>query len=166
MRRDLIGLGFAVAALSVAGEPALAGPPAAPVAGPALRPAPGSHPVARHPGFRRGRFAGAPVGLVGGVAASEAPPPAVAAEPLLTLPRPAELVPSAWGYGTYGIPTVAGIASPPRAEPVVYVIDGVGSRGPAELGRRRNGSWQAAEKGPALRRSEPARVVGIAVPRR
>jgi len=44
--------------------------------------------------------------------------------PLTRFPRPSELVPSAWGYGTYGIPTVAGIRSASVGTPTVYVIDG------------------------------------------
>lgn len=39
------------------------------------------------------------------------------------LPRPTELVPSAWGYGTYGIPTATGIRPAPVGTPTLYVID-------------------------------------------
>ncbi|AWB20667.1 hypothetical protein DA075_06805 [Methylobacterium currus] len=50
--------------------------------------------------------------------------PGLVAEPYVTLPRPSELVPSAWGEGTYGIPTVSGIPPQPKADPVLYVING------------------------------------------
>lgn len=39
------------------------------------------------------------------------------------LPRPTELVPSAWGYGTYGIPTATGIRPAPVGTPTIYLID-------------------------------------------
>ncbi|WP_053080546.1 hypothetical protein [Methylobacterium variabile] len=65
-------------------------------------------------------FAG-PLGVYGAGGALE---PGLVAEPYFKLPRPSELVPSAWGEGTYGIPTVAGIPPQPRAEPVLYVING------------------------------------------
>ncbi|MFE1601989.1 hypothetical protein [Methylobacterium sp. ID0610] len=187
MWRDLIGLGLAVAALSAA-SPAAADPaPGLRPAGGALRPAGGAlrpphtlRHAARPPGsgFRHGRFGGVPAGFAGGVVASEAAPPVVAEGPLLTLPQPSELVPSAWGYGTYGIPTVAGIASPPRAEPVVYVIEGGSPRapatartasiGPAVYGRTRGGAWEkrAQPARPPASRSGAARVVEVAVPRR
>ncbi|TNC12324.1 hypothetical protein FF100_15950 [Methylobacterium terricola] len=63
----------------------------------------------------------APLGLYGGAGALE---PGLVAEPYFKLPRPSELVPSAWGEGTYGIPTVAGIPPQPKADPVLYVING------------------------------------------
>ncbi|WP_245524482.1 hypothetical protein [Methylobacterium nonmethylotrophicum] len=63
----------------------------------------------------------APLGAYGAGGALE---PGLVAEPYFTLPRPSELVPSAWGEGTYGIPTVAGIPPQPRADPVLYVING------------------------------------------
>lgn len=43
--------------------------------------------------------------------------------PFTRFPRPDRLVPSAWGYGTYGVPTVSGIAPAPIGTPTVYVID-------------------------------------------
>lgn len=57
---------------------------------------------------------------------SYARPHVVAASPvdsLLPIPRPTELVPSAWGYGTYGVPTATGIRPAPVGTPIVYVID-------------------------------------------
>ncbi|WP_051086510.1 hypothetical protein [Methylobacterium sp. WSM2598] len=153
------------------------GPPRGGAYGPAASPRAPRHDG--RAGHRRGRFAADPYGFAGGVVAGgEAVPPIVTEGPLLTLPRPAELVPTAWGYGTYGVPTVAGIPSPPRAEPVVYVIDGVGAArpragepgaaGPAVYRRARDGSWLAAGtvERPAARRVGGARVVEIAVPRR
>lgn len=94
--------------------------------------------------------------------------------PLTRFPRPNEIVPSAWGYGTYGIPTVAGIPRPPVGEPTVYVINGV-----TPAARRREGgrarvlsrnpgrSWARDDLGP-----EPAgaaggaRIIAVTVPRR
>lgn len=43
--------------------------------------------------------------------------------PLTRFPRPDQLVPSAWGYGTYGVPTVSGIAPASVGTPTVYVIE-------------------------------------------
>ncbi|KMO42198.1 hypothetical protein VQ03_11490 [Methylobacterium tarhaniae] len=65
-------------------------------------------------------FAG-PLGVYGANGVLE---PGLVAEPYFKLPRPSELVPSAWGEGTYGIPTVAGIPPQPKADPVLYVING------------------------------------------
>lgn len=78
--------------------------------------------------FRGRRFAAyggttfaAPLGIYGAAGALQ---PGLVAEPYFTLPRPSELVPSAWGEGTYGIPTVAGVPPQPKADPVLYVING------------------------------------------
>lgn len=65
-------------------------------------------------------FAG-PLGVYGANGVLE---PGLVAEPYFKLPRPSELVPSAWGEGTYGIPTVSGIPPQPKAAPVLYVING------------------------------------------
>lgn len=51
------------------------------------------------------------------------PAAAYGAAPLVRFPRPTELVPSAWGYGTYGVPTATGIRPASVGTPVVYVID-------------------------------------------
>jgi len=71
--------------------------------------------------------------------------------PLTRFPRPSELVPSAWGYGTYGIPTVAGIRSASVGTPTVYVIDGqpsalrtAASGRSRVLTRNRQGRWSDA----------------------
>ncbi|OAS18771.1 hypothetical protein [Methylobacterium platani] len=83
--------------------------------------------------FHGRRFAGyggttfaAPLGLYGAglYGANGALEPGLVAEPYFKLPRPSELVPSAWGEGTYGIPTVSGIPPQPKADPVLYVING------------------------------------------
>lgn len=74
--------------------------------------------------------------------------------PLTRFPRPSELVPSAWGYGTYGIPTVSGIRQAPVGTPTVYVIDapgaasasGSGSARPRILTRGRDGRLHQARE--------------------
>ena len=78
--------------------------------------------------------------------------------PLTRFPRPSELVPSAWGYGTYGIPTVAGIRSASVGTPTVYVIDAPPSalRSAAAgrsrvLTRGRQGRWSGAPERPRTR---------------
>ncbi|WP_128560594.1 hypothetical protein, partial [Methylobacterium crusticola] len=107
------------------------------------------------PGFAAG-YGGyaAPLGLAPLEGALE---PGLVAEPYFRLPRTTELVPPAWGYGTYGIPTIAGIPRQPPAEPVVYVINGPASRAPP-------GAWPDAPA-PA-RHAGGARVIQVDVPRR
>ncbi len=77
-----------------------------------------------HPDMDRPRFdesyAG-PYVFAASLAASSAP-----------VPRPTELIPSAWGYGAYGIPTATGIRPAPVGTPSLYVIDkSPGARHPA-----------------------------------
>jgi len=48
--------------------------------------------------------------------------------PLTRFPRPDQIVPSAWGYGTYGVPTVSGLPPAPVGTPTVYVIDAPATR--------------------------------------
>ena len=84
-----------------------------------------------------------------------------------TYPSPSELVPPAWSYGTYGIPTVPGIATPPSGDPVVYVIAG-GRRPPRAAGMRalsRDAAevWTDVEPRPS---AGGARVVTVRVPAR
>ena len=43
--------------------------------------------------------------------------------PFTRLPSTSRLVPPAWGYGTYGIPTAAGIRDAPAARPILTVIE-------------------------------------------
>lgn len=105
--------------------------------------------------------------------------------PLTRVPRPSELVPSAWGYGTYGIPTVAGIRSASVGRPTVYVIDApppaVRAAAPGRsriLTRDRRGRWSGASataqaRGvplpavpPSAEMTGGARVVPVRVSRR
>jgi hypothetical protein len=88
-----------------------------------------------HPGMPHARFDESYAGpyLFASSLAASRPP----------LPRPTELVPSAWGYGTYGIPTATGIRPAPVGTPTLYVIDTMpGARhrarnpGPRVLSRR------------------------------
>ncbi|AWN54515.1 hypothetical protein [Methylobacterium sp. 17Sr1-1] len=83
-------------------------------------------------------FAG-PLGVYGTNGVLE---PGLVAEPYFKLPRPSELVPSAWGEGTYGIPTVSGIPPQPKADPVLYVING----GERQVGGARVISVQAPRR--------------------
>ncbi|MDP4004917.1 hypothetical protein [Methylobacterium sp. NEAU K] len=76
--------------------------------------------------------------------------------PLTRVPRPSEIVPSPWSYGTYGIPTVSGIASAPAAQPTITVIN---ATAPKARGRRGDG---ATDEGHAA----GARVIAVQVPRR
>ena len=71
--------------------------------------------------------------------------------PLTRVPRPSEIVPSPWSYGTYGIPTVTGIAPPPTAQPTITIIDAA----------RPNGR-RAAQFG----ETAGARIIAVQVPRR
>ncbi|GJD36964.1 hypothetical protein [Methylobacterium aerolatum] len=67
-------------------------------------------------------YGGYPGGYEGGFAAPLINGDYVGA-PFTAVPRPSQLVPPAWSYGTYGIPTVSGIAAPPVAAPTLTVID-------------------------------------------
>ncbi|MHB2206989.1 hypothetical protein [Methylobacterium sp. CM6257] len=73
--------------------------------------------------------------------------------PLTRVPRPTQIVPAPWSYGTYGIPTVSGIASPPAAQPTLTVINATSPE------RRRRGA--AGDS-----RATGARVIAVQVPRR
>ncbi|MCJ2135765.1 hypothetical protein MKK69_17175 [Methylobacterium sp. J-026] len=72
--------------------------------------------------------------------------------PLTPVPSPTQIVPAPWSYGTYGVPTVSGIAPAPAAQPALLVIQGVGPKG-----RRR----AVAED-----RTAGAQVIAVQVPRR
>jgi hypothetical protein len=94
--------------------------------------------------------------------------------PLTRFPRPTELVPSAWGYGTYGIPTVAGIRSAPVGTPTVYVIETPRAAArparqarPRILSRARQGAqMSAARVAPvATAMAGSARVITMGLPR-
>ena len=75
--------------------------------------------------------------------------------PLTVVPRPERLVPAPWSYGTYGVPTVSGIAAPPTGQPTLTVIHAPGGR---------KGNRQAV----SAQGEDPAdvRVVNVSVPRR
>lgn len=86
--------------------------------------------------------------------------------PLTRFPRPSEIVPPAWGYGTYGVPTITGIRQAPAGEPTLTVINGRDA-GP----RLRSGAVrQAAREGGGQWAVEPGRsgvrVISVTVPRR
>jgi hypothetical protein len=74
--------------------------------------------------------------------------------PLTRVPRPSEIVPAPWSYGTYGIPTVTGIEAPPAARPSLTVINAGSARG-------RQGARAVAPGETA-----GARVIAVQVPRR
>ncbi|GJE39815.1 hypothetical protein [Methylobacterium persicinum] len=76
-------------------------------------------------------------------------------EPYTTVPRPDRLVPSPWSYGTYGVPTVSGIAAPPTEQPTLTVIH--------PQGGRRGGIRAGASSEEAM---GDTRVVNVSVPRR
>lgn len=90
--------------------------------------------------------------------------------PFTRLPSTSQIVPPAWGYGTYGVPTVAGIREAPVARPTLTVIHRRDAadrpaprRGARSLSRDSKGIW--TDPGP---RSEGdgdgARIVSVQVP--
>ncbi len=147
MRRDLIVLTLAATLVGAGAEaqplrsPGAPGPGGRPHVGPVhVGPVPhgraaiydvrgrhGRHGVVhgrRFAAYGGTTFAGAAYAPLGPYGAGGVLEPGLVAEPYVTLPRPSELVPSAWGEGTYGIPTVSGIPPQPKAAPVLYVING------------------------------------------
>ena len=76
--------------------------------------------------------------------------------PLTHVPRPAQLVPTPWSYGTYGIPTVSGIPQAPTGQPTLTVIN---ARGPNATPRR--GDARPERDGAA-----GISVIDVRVPRR
>lgn len=101
--------------------------------------------------------------------------------PFTRVPSPSRLVPPAWGYGTYGVPTVAGIREAPSARPALYVIERQGRaqtrllprRSAKVVSRGNDGRW--TDVGPqagigAAERSaiegSGAQVVSVRVPSR
>jgi len=92
--------------------------------------------------------------------------------PFTRVPSPDRLVPPAWGYGTYGVPTVAGIREAPSARPALYVIERQGRaenrllprRSAKVVSRGRDGTWTDAGIGAAERSG--AQVVPMRVPGR
>lgn len=102
--------------------------------------------------------------------ADEAVRGAYVGAPLTRFPRPSEIVPPAWSYGTYGVPTVSGIPRAPVGEPTLTVIN---AREPARrkpapgariLSRGAAGGWEAAEAGGY--RPAGVRIIEVQVPRR
>ena len=93
--------------------------------------------------------------------------------PLTRFPRPSDLVPAAWGYGTYGIPTVAGIRPASVGVPTVYLIDSpepaARHRPPARSRvhlRERDGRWSQAELDATAGSPSGARIIPVRAPRR
>ena len=90
--------------------------------------------------------------------------------PLVRFPRPNEIVPPAWGYGTYGVPTMPGIRQAPAGTPTVLVIDDTGpafsrrTPGSRILARGSDGQWP----GEPASESVPGgpHIVSVRVPRR
>ncbi|MBE7200529.1 MAG: hypothetical protein INR70_22380 [Parafilimonas terrae] len=74
--------------------------------------------------------------------------------PLTRVPSPTQIVPSPWSYGTYGIPTVSGIAPAPTAQPTLTVIHAASPKGRQRLGA-------VAEE-----RTGGAQIIAVRVPRR
>ena len=64
--------------------------------------------------------------------------------PLTRFPRPSQIVPTPWSYGTYGIPTVSGMPPAPTGQPTLTVVNG----------------------GPATASDPGIRVIEVRVPRR
>ncbi len=94
--------------------------------------------------------------------------------PFTRLPSTSRLVPPAWGYGTYGVPTVAGIRDAPAARPTLTVIeepDNAGRRsmrarhGARVLSKKPNGTWTEPPQRSDLENGG-ARVVSIRIPAR
>ena len=97
--------------------------------------------------------------------------------PLTRFPRPDQIVPSAWGYGTYGVPTVSGIHPAPVGTPTVYVIEPPApaaratakahtTAGPRVLARDRASRFAPAPSATPYASAGGARVVPVSVPAR
>lgn len=76
--------------------------------------------------------------------------------PLTRVPRPSQIVPAPWSYGTYGIPTVSGIYGTPAGQPTLTIIN---ARGPKASPP--GGGASAGRAG-----STDARIIQVEVPRR
>lgn len=145
MRSCLRVLGFA-AALSVAASGVLAGETVA---------RGGSNGEFRHGPYGFPGVYG-PVVSAGGYGFADA---AIGGEyigaPFTRFPRPNEIVPPAWGYGTYGVPTVTGIRAAPTGTPTITIINGAG---PRTVSRDLDGVAEDTPGGP--------RIISVTVPRR
>lgn len=96
---------------------------------------------------------------------------AYAGAPLTRFPRPSEIVPPAWGYGTFGVPTVTGIRQAPTAAPTLTVIDAAPAprrrgSGPRILSRGGDGQWTNAGSAADATAGDGVRVISVTVPRR
>ncbi len=76
--------------------------------------------------------------------------------PLTRVPRPSQIVPAPWSYGTYGIPTVSGIPATPAGQPTVTVINASGPE--ARMRRVDTSASDDTQAG--------LRVIDVHVPRR
>jgi len=89
--------------------------------------------------------------------------------PLTRFPRPSELVTPAWGYGTYGVPTLTGIRQAPTAAPTLTVINGYEPaqrhRVPFHPGRRTDEQGSRGVEDDGSQRGS-VRVISVTVPRR
>lgn len=70
-------------------------------------------------------------------------PAAYDVAPLVRLPRQSEIVPTAWGHATYGIPSATGIRPASVGTPVVYVIDMPARGGMCQTRNQRRASCRA-----------------------
>ena len=97
--------------------------------------------------------------------------------PFTRVPSPSRIVPPAWGYGTYGVPTVAGIRETPSARPALYVIERQGRaenrllprRSAKVVSRGGDGRWTDTGLGAVDRAAvegSGAQVVSVRVPAR
>ncbi|GJD69192.1 hypothetical protein [Methylobacterium gnaphalii] len=91
--------------------------------------------------------------------------------PLTRFPRPNEIVPPAWGYGTYGVPTITGIRQAPAGEPTLTVINSRdtaprrGSSAVRHASRDGQGQWTVGSSSAQPSRSG-VRVISVTVPHR
>lgn len=174
-RRSIGVLGCGLLAAALVAGPAVAQAPGAHLGRGGTRavasqggPAVGARQRARQGGFRGAGFGvhgAAPYGgLYAGAAGYAGSGRSAIDASVRTYPSPEELVPPAWSYGTYGIPTVPGITHPPSAAPVVYVIDG-GRRPPNArvLSRGASDEWATVDPRPT---AGGAKVVTVRVPAR
>lgn len=102
--------------------------------------------------------------------ADEAVRGAYVGAPFGAFPSPARIVPAPWSYGTYGVPTLSGIARAPVAAPSLTLIN-PGTRAPSSrsagarvLSRDAGGDWARVE--PDARAARGARIIAVTVPRR
>jgi len=88
--------------------------------------------------------------------------------PFTRFPRPDQIVPSAWGYGTYGVPTVSGIPPAPVGTPTIYVIDAPAAPAGAKAARSRVVSRSRAGTFTEAQAVVPGgpRIISVSVPPR